>query len=87
LKLQRLQNRVLRTIGNLPGRTPTRDLHVAFKVPYLYDFVTKLCREQATVILNHKNVNIRNFGHGETRHRKYEGIKLYGGQAYARTVV
>jgi hypothetical protein len=34
LKLQRLQNKVLRTIGDLPRRTPTRDLHVAFKIWY-----------------------------------------------------
>jgi len=33
---------------------------MAFRIPYLYDIVTKLCREQATVILNHENVNIRN---------------------------
>jgi len=27
---------------NLPRRTPTRDLHVVFKIPYfLYDFVKK----------------------------------------------
>jgi hypothetical protein len=55
LQLQRLQNKVLRTIGNLPRHTPTRDLHM-FKIPYSNDFVTKLCREQATVILNHENV-------------------------------
>jgi hypothetical protein len=30
LKLQRLQNRVLRAIGNLDRCTPVRDLHVAF---------------------------------------------------------
>jgi hypothetical protein len=59
LKLQRLQNKIIFTIGNLPRRTPTRDLHMAFKIPYLYDFITNLCREQATVILNHENVNIR----------------------------
>jgi hypothetical protein len=47
LKLQRLQNEVLLTIGNLPRRTPTRDLHVAFKIPYLH-FVTKLCGRQAS---------------------------------------
>jgi hypothetical protein len=29
LKLQRLQNKVLRTIGNFPQRTPVRDLHTA----------------------------------------------------------
>jgi hypothetical protein len=33
LKLQRLQNKIFRTIGNLPRRTPTRDLHVALKIP------------------------------------------------------
>jgi hypothetical protein len=32
LKLQRLQNKVLCTIGNFPRRTPTRDIHVAFKI-------------------------------------------------------
>jgi hypothetical protein len=42
LYLQRLQNKVIRTIGNLPRRTPNRDLNVGYKIPYLYDFVTKL---------------------------------------------
>jgi hypothetical protein len=35
LKLQRLQNNVLRTIGNFPMRTPVRDLHMTFKLPYI----------------------------------------------------
>jgi hypothetical protein len=30
IKLQRLQNKVLRTIGNSPRRTSIRDMHVAF---------------------------------------------------------
>jgi hypothetical protein len=47
LKLYRLQNEFLRATGNLPKSTPSRDLHVAFKIPYLHDFVTKLCRQQA----------------------------------------
>jgi hypothetical protein len=38
MKLQRLQNRVIRTIGNLDMSTPVRDLHLAFKIPYVYDF-------------------------------------------------
>jgi hypothetical protein len=75
-KLQRLQNKVLRTTGNLPRRTQTSNLHMSFKILYLYGFVTKLCREQATVILNHENVNIRNIGQGEARHRKYKRLKL-----------
>jgi hypothetical protein len=41
LKLQRLQNRVLRTIGNFPRRISVRDMHVAFQIPYIYDYITK----------------------------------------------
>ena len=83
LKLQRLQNRVLRTIGNYPRHTPTHDLHMVFKIPCVYDFITELCRRQAKVIQNH-NENIRNIGQGEAQHRKYKRLKLGGGQAYDR---
>jgi hypothetical protein len=72
LKLQRLQNKVLRTIGNFPRCTPVRDLHMAFKLPYLYDYVTKLCMRQADVIKNNENTNVRNIGQGEARQRKYK---------------
>jgi hypothetical protein len=41
LKLQLLQNNFLRTIGNFPRRTPVRDLHMAFKLPYIYDYIIK----------------------------------------------
>jgi hypothetical protein len=52
LKLQRLQKRVLRAIGNLDRQTLGRKMHVAFKIPYVYDYITKLCRTPAEVILN-----------------------------------
>jgi hypothetical protein len=35
LKLQRLQNKVLRTIGNVPRCTPVRHMHTAFNLPYV----------------------------------------------------
>jgi hypothetical protein len=35
MKLQRLQNKVLRTIGTYPRSTPVRDLHLAFQVPFV----------------------------------------------------
>jgi hypothetical protein len=82
LKSQHLQNKVLRTIGNFPRRTPVRELHVAFKIPYIYDFITKLCRQHAEVIQNHENENVRNIGEGEAQRRKYKRLKLGGGQAY-----
>jgi hypothetical protein len=65
LKLQRLQNNVLRTIGNFPKCTPIRDLHRAFNLPYVYDYVTKLCRQQAEGIQNHENERVRGTGQGE----------------------
>jgi hypothetical protein len=85
MKLQRLQNKVLRTIGNLPRRTTVRELHMAFKIPYVYDYITKLCRQQAEVIQNRDNENVRNIGQGEPRQRKFKKLKLGGGQAYHRS--
>jgi hypothetical protein len=81
LKLQPLQNKVLRTTGNLSRSTPTRDLHMTFKIPY-FDFVTKLCRQQVTIILSHENVNTPNTestncsSSGDVRHRTDEMSRL-----------
>jgi hypothetical protein len=62
LKLQRLQNKVLRTTGNFPRCTPVRDLHTAFNLLYVYDYIKKLCRKQAEVIHNHENKHVRGIG-------------------------
>jgi hypothetical protein len=86
LKLQRLQNRVLRTTGNFPRRISVRDLHVAFQIPYVYDFIMKLCRQQAEIIKNHDE-NVRNIGQGEAGHRTNKRLKLAGGHAYDRSGV
>jgi hypothetical protein len=67
--------------------TPVHDVHLAFKIPYVYDYITKLYRRQAEVILNHKNPNVRAIIQGEARHRKYKRLKLGGGQAYDRSSV
>jgi hypothetical protein len=84
LKLQRLQNTVLRAVENLDRCTPVRELHVVFKIPYVYDYITELCRAQVEVILNHVNANVRGIGQGEARHRKCKRLKLGSGQAYDR---
>jgi hypothetical protein len=80
IKFQRL-----RTIGNFSRRTQVREMHMAFHLPYVYDCMAKLCRQQAEVILNHDNENVRYPGQGEARHRKYKRLKLGGGQAYNRS--
>jgi hypothetical protein len=82
---QRLQNKVLHTIRNFPRRTPVREMYKAFHLPYVYDCMAKLCRQQAEVILNNDIKNVRNIGQGEARHKKYMRLKLGGGQAYNRS--
>jgi hypothetical protein len=75
-----MQNKVLRTTGNFTRCKPVRDLHTAFNLPYVYGYITKLCRRQAEVIWNHENEHVRGIGQGEARHRKYERLKSGGGQ-------
>jgi hypothetical protein len=41
--------------------------------------------QQAEVIQNLENENVRDIGEGETRHRKYKRIKLCGGQSFDRS--
>jgi hypothetical protein len=72
-------------ITRIKVRTSVRDLHIAFKIPYVYDYITKLGRQQTEVIQNYDNENVRNIGQGEARHRKYKRLKLGGGQAYDRS--
>jgi hypothetical protein len=68
-EMQLLQNKVLLMMGNLPRNTTTRDFQMVFKIPYLHDFITKLIRQQATVVPTHENVNIRNIGQDKTQHK------------------
>jgi hypothetical protein len=66
LKLQRMQNKVLRTTGDFTMCTLVRDLHTTFNLPYVCDYITKLCRQQAEVIQNCENEHVRSIGQGET---------------------
>jgi hypothetical protein len=74
LILQCLQKRVLCVVGNLDRPTSVRDLHLAFKIPYVYDYIT--CWRQAEVIQNHPNPNVHATGQGEATHRKHKRLKL-----------
>jgi hypothetical protein len=48
----------------------------------MYDYITKLYRTQAEVILNHINPNVHGTGHGEAMHSKYKRPKLCSSYAY-----
>jgi hypothetical protein len=59
---------VLCIIGIFPKRTLVRDMHKAFHMPYVYDYITKSCRQQAEVIQNHENDNVCYIGQSEAIH-------------------
>jgi hypothetical protein len=48
-RLQCLQNKVPHITGNFPRGIPICDLHVAFNIQYVHDFITQFCRQQAKV--------------------------------------
>jgi hypothetical protein len=51
-------------------------------LPYVYDYITKLHRQQAEIIQNHETEHVRSIGQGEARNRKYKRLEPGGGQAY-----
>jgi hypothetical protein len=57
-------------------------MHKAFHMSYVYDYITKSSRQQAEVIQNHENENVRYIGQCEARHRKHKRLKLGGGHVY-----
>jgi hypothetical protein len=63
------------------------DVHVALQILYVYDYITKLCRQQAEVIQKHENENVRDVGQGKTPHRKHKRLKLGGGHSYGLSSV
>jgi hypothetical protein len=82
LKLQCLQNKVLRTIENFARWTLVHDLHMAFNLPYVYNYITKLSRQQAEVIQNHEIGYARSIAQDVARHKKYKTFEIGGSQAY-----
>jgi hypothetical protein len=82
LKLQCLQNKFLPTTDNFPRRTVVYDMHLTFQILYVYDYITKSCRQQAEVIQNHDNENVHYVGQDKAQHRKYKRLKLGGSHVY-----
>jgi hypothetical protein len=51
-------------------------MHVAFQVPYMYDYMTLLCRRQAEIIQNTKNKNVRNMDKTKPHSENIRGLNL-----------
>jgi hypothetical protein len=54
IKLHSLQNKILCIIDKYPRSTRIRDMYMTFQTPYVYNYVIKLCRQQAQVIQYHE---------------------------------
>jgi hypothetical protein len=81
LKLQRLQNTVLRATENLDRCTPTSP-----RIARCFQNSLRLWRRtHAEVILNHLNLDVRGTRHVQAMHRKYKRFELGGGQVYDRS--
>lgn len=70
LNLYVLENIIYLAIGNFERHTQIRNLYVAFKIPYAYDYINKLCKQQVEVILNH-NTNVSATGQGKAMYCMY----------------
>jgi hypothetical protein len=55
---------LVRTSSNLTDQPTDREIHVALKISYVYDYITKLSRTQGEVILNYINPNVHGVGQG-----------------------
>jgi hypothetical protein len=82
LKLQRLQNKVLRTIGNFPRRTSVRDMHKALHIPYVYDYITKNAsnNQKSTKIMKMKMFATLDKAKPDTENIR--GLNFGGGHVY-----
>jgi len=65
------ENKVLRIIDIFIRPTPTRELYVAFKIPYVYASVTWLCMQEAH-IRNHENACMHYIVRGKAAHKMYK---------------
>jgi hypothetical protein len=84
MKLQRFQRKVLRTADKIARRLPIRDTHNAFQNSKVYDYISKLYKQQAQIFRNNENSYFRNIGQGDALGRKYRRIKLGSEQAHGR---
>jgi hypothetical protein len=52
------------------------DLHAAFNLRYVYDCITKLCRQQAEVKQNYENEHVHSTGQAKPDTENIRGLNL-----------
>jgi hypothetical protein len=81
LKIAHTENKVLYTTGNFPRCTPVCDVHVTFKLPYVYDYITKLSGKKQK---SYKIMRMNMFAAQDKVKPDTENLRG-GGQAYDRS--
>jgi hypothetical protein len=71
-----------KAIGKFPRYTVVHDLHKAFNLLYVHDYIAKSCMQQADIIQNHENEHVCSTGQYEATHENYKRLELGSGQAY-----
>jgi hypothetical protein len=51
-------------------------MHTAFSLPYVYDYITKLCKQQAEVMQNHENGHVRIIGQAKPDIENIRGLNF-----------
>jgi hypothetical protein len=57
-------------------------MHVAFQIPYVYDCITKSCRQQAEIIHNMKMKMYALLDKAKPHEENIKGLNLGGGHLY-----
>jgi methionine aminopeptidase len=79
MKLQLLQNNALYATGKSKENSLIQDMHMTFQIPYVYNYITKLCGHQVQVIQIHETANVCSIGQGRTQYRKYKRLNVSRG--------
>jgi hypothetical protein len=62
------------------GHSHIHDIYMRFQIAYVYHHANKICRQQTHCIQHYEKARVRNFGKGESQHRKLMTRKLGGGE-------
>lgn len=86
LRMQCLQNRILRAVGSFDRHTLVCKVLKAFKISNVYDYITELCGTQEDIILNSQDPTVHFIGQEESIHRKYKWLELGSSEACGHSV-
>jgi sulfatase maturation enzyme AslB (radical SAM superfamily) len=70
------------TTKDLDRRTQVCELHVVFKISYVFLLHKSIMQDTAELTINHVNPDVRGNEQEEAKRRKCKRLKLCGGQTY-----